>query len=619
VSATSKGEQPLRSRDDFQRFCADLRTSAPGLDELVEVLRALATSGLRPTERGRFARVIARHLGASFQVADVRAVAAREAWPTEIAMALRSQAPAEGEPPVRGADPPPDPVSERPAGADMRELSRERGSPLTVVFLGDEGEHRASIDRLQGMGMHCQRESSVSALGDVFVREAVVGLVVGATWWTAEGAGQPSPRQCLRRILALSNLCWIKLVRSSAWAPEEGRLTELCMSLHLAPPPRDRLAVEDRATLTDAELRSLAEAIRDLIYGERTFVYDVPPSPAQDRVLRAATARSLRSRYPTVHARESRLDVRTLAHRETHGLAGLVSVAGTDVAFVVKVSPYPDALEEAQRFRALAHGISFAMDFFCHGPHGALVFAPIRDTLGQPRSLEDMLAPRDLLGRRPAQTGCLPAIDAAIAALQRFSQQLQPEGVDMYCGVESDATGALLARCGPIAVAGEAVDLGRMYAYGLQALHRCASREAVQHGDAHPGNILFSATNTAVLIDYEGAGLGPACYDLSMLWIDVLASHFVAVGDERATVGLLRDLLQGVPFDVLEQTWADTLRFAASHEAVYLAHKAIEASVAAMTGRGCTREDVYGIVAIILCRELLNPRFQQLALRLRRR
>lgn len=614
MGATSKGEQRLSSKSDFQRFCAELRTGSSRLGDLVEGLRALAVSELRPTERGRFAQIIARYLGASFPGPDVRAVASLE-WPPEIAMALRSQAPIQREPSVPVPELSPDLLLERREGVDLQELVRERSSPLTVVLMGDEDEHRASIDRLKAVGIHCLRASSLPAIRDAFDREVVVGLVVGASWWAA---GDPQPRLTrgrLRGLLSFSNLCWIKLIRSTTWTSLEEELPDLCTNLHLDHPPRSRLAVEDQATITDAELRCLTYAIQDLVYGERIFTYDFSPSLVQERILRAATSRYLRVKYPGVHTRESGFRVRTLANRGEHGLVSLVLVDETDVTFVVKISPYPDALAEAKRFRSFAHGTSFEMEFFCHALQGALVFAPIDTRLGQARSLEEMLAPREIVGRRAAHEGGVAAIDSAIAALQRFSQQLQPAGVTAFCSVAFEGTETLLARCGPITVAGEAIDLGRLYARGLQALHRCSSKAVVQHGDAHPGNILFSATNTAVLIDYECAGLGPACYDLSMLWIHVLASYFVAVGDEHATVCLLRDLLEGVPFDALEKRWPDELRFAASHEAVYLAHKAVEASFTAMAERGCTRADVYGIVAIVLCRELLNPGFQQFAVR----
>ena len=51
----AESDHRLRSKSDFQRFCAELRTSSPNLDDLVEGLRDLAASSLRPTERGRFA------------------------------------------------------------------------------------------------------------------------------------------------------------------------------------------------------------------------------------------------------------------------------------------------------------------------------------------------------------------------------------------------------------------------------------------------------------------------------------------------------------------------------------------------------------------------------------
>lgn len=613
MGATLKGEHRLRSRSEFQRFCAELRTSSPRLDDLVEGLRDLAGSDLRPTERGRFAHSIARYLGASFDASEVRAVASK-GWPPEIAMALRSQAPTPGEAPVAVPDRPPDILPERTERVDLRELSRERSSPITVVLMGDEDEHRASIERLRTMGIHCLRESSLRALRDAFDREVVVGLVVGASWWTAEDSKHQSPRQRLRSILQMSNLCWVKLIRSTVWASLQAEVFELCMGLHFSHPPMSRFAVEDQSTVTDVELLCLTYAAHDLLFAERNFSYSFQPSPAQDRILRAASSRYLRQKYPAVHTRESGFRVRALANRGEHGLASVVSVLGTDIAFVVKVSPYLDAMEEARRFRSFAHGASFEMEFFCHGMLGALVFASIDTRLGQARSLEDILAPREFVGRRSVHDGCIPAIASAIAALQRFSQQLRPEGVTTFCSVESEETEALLATCGPIVVAGKAINPRRLYARGRQALDRCSSH-AVVHGDAHPGNILFSATDTAILIDYECAGLGPACYDLCTLWIHVVAARFVAVGDERSMVGLFRELLAGVPFAVLEDRWSDDLRFAVSHEAVYLAHKAIEASLAVMAERGCTREDVYGVVAIILCRELLNPGFQQFVIR----
>jgi len=608
---TPRGELCLKSKSDFQRFCAELRTISPKLDDVVEALQALSVSELRPTERGRFAQSIARYLGASFPASEVRAVISM-GWTPEIAMALRGQAPTQGEPPITLPDQLSELPLERPDGVDLLELSRERNSPLTVVLMGDEDEHRVSIDRLRAKGIHYLRENSLRALRDAFEREAVVGLVVGQSWWTA---GSVQPRQRLLSILEISNLCWIKLARCTVWASVEDDLPELCTSVHLAHPLRSRLAVEDQATITNAELRCLTYAIQDLEYAERNFSYDFTISLAQDRILRGATSRYLRDKYPAVRTQEASFRVRTLAQRGENSLASLVTVVNTDVAFVIKVSPYRDALDEARRFRLFAHGTSFEMAFFCHGMQGALVFAPVDTRLGEARSLESTLSARDVVGHCSMHQGRIPAIDSAIAALQRFSGQVHSKEINTHCCVDSDSTEALVAKCGPLTVAGKAIDLKRLYACGLQALNRCSSKAVVQHGDAHPGNILFSSTNTAVLIDYECAGLGPACYDLSMLWIHVFASQFVAVGDEHSTVGLLRDVLEGVPFEVLERTWPNHLQFSVNQEVVYLVQKAIGASFVAMEKHSCIRKDVYGVVATILCGEFLNPRLQQFAIR----
>lgn len=609
----------LSSRSDFQRFCAGLRTSSPSLDDLVEGLRALAASPLRPLEKGRFASSIARHLAEWFHPSEVRAVTS-VAWPPEIAMALRSHAPAgePGEPPPAAAEAPsraPERAPEVELG-ELRELSRWRGSPLTVVLMGDEDEHRASVELLRPAGVHCLREGSLPAIREIFDRELVVGLVVGASYWRLEATARKSPRARLRAILQLSCMGWTKLVRAPDWSAVEGELPALCRDLYFTEPLRTRLAVEDQATITSVELRSLIGAAEDLGYGERSFDYEFQPSVGQDRIIRAAASRYLREKFPALRAQEPGFFVRALANRGEQGLACLVSVMSSDVSFVAKVSPHRDAREEARRFTGFAHGAGLDMQFYGHGSQAALVLAPIGGArLGPARSLESVLDPRERLAdARTALAASGPLIDAAIAALERFTRLVRPEGVTTHCIVDYDETEALLGRIGALAVAGEAIDLPWLHAWGREALVRSGGH-AVVHGDAHPGNVLFAATGSAVLIDYECAGLGPACYDLCTLWIHVLATRFVALTDERATVGLLRDLLAGVPFVDLTATWHASLRLSVNTQVVYLASRAIEESVAVMEARGLTRADVHGVVAAILCRELLNPGFQQHALR----
>lgn len=602
---TPASEHVLRTKDDFQRFCAWLETGSPDLDELVEGLRALAASSLRGPDKGRFARSITQHLSELFHVAQVRAVASVR-WPPEIAMAIRSH--------VGPADEPP--PTERAGDSEgvPREIPDELDSP-TVVFLGDEDEHRASIEHLTALGFGCRRETTPEGLEDAFTREIVVGLVVGSSFWSLPDPAGRSARGRLARVLQSSNLCWTKLIRDSAWSSVQEQLPELCTSVYFRAPPVTRLAVEDQSALSKLEMRCLAEAARDILYAERNVRYDFQPSLLQDRIIRAVTSRYLRDKYPSVHAKEAGLRVRPLANRGEQGLVGLVSVVDTEVSFVVKVSPYRDAADEARRFRMFASGASFEMEFFCHATLGALVFAPVDTRLADARSLDDMLA-RHALETAPAGSGSQDALrlDSAIAALERFSRQALPPQVDTYCELESEPLRQGLRACPRIVVAGASVDLAALYRRGVQALDR-TSRGAVVHGDAHPGNILFSATQSAILIDYECAGLGPPCCDLCTLWIFALATRFVAVGDERSTVGLLTDLLGGCSFEALVARWAEILHFAVNYELVYLARRALDASARIMDERGLPREDVLGIVAVLLCRELFNPQLQQLVIR----
>ncbi len=606
------GNHRLESKSDFQGFCTGLRASSPSLDDLVEVLRALERSTLRPADKGRLAQTIARHMGERFHPAEVRAVAS-VAWPPEIAAALGRRAPAlpelgEGAEASRAA-PRSEPDREHELD-ELRALAHARGSPLTIVLMGDEGEHRRSRARLEGPGIVCVHERSPSAVAERLAREVVVGLVVGASWWSGV---EPSPRAArsrLRAVLALSSLCWTKLVRAPAWAAVEGELPELCSSLYFTDPPRSRLAVEDHATITRAELRSLTQAAQDLGSGEQRFDYEVQPTLAQDRMIRAVASRYLRDKHRVLHAQGASVHVRALGRRSEHGLACVVAVVGTDLSFVVKVSRYDDAWQEARRFVRFAHGTAFELEFYGHAPYGALVVAPIGTRLGRARSLESILAACAPSASEPEPMGAWPRlVDSVIAALERFSRQVKPEGVTILCAVDYDGIGPVLERLGPLVVAGVAVDLRGLLEHGLRVLDS-RSRSAVVHGDAHAGNVLLSEADVAILIDYECAGLGPACYDLCTLWVFAIATHFVAVGDEQATVGLLRDLLAGREPEALAAAWPEAVRLPIDRALVLLASRAMAASVAVMP-----RAEVLGIVALVLCRELLNPELQQLTLR----
>ncbi|MCA9709573.1 MAG: phosphotransferase [Myxococcales bacterium] len=595
----------LHTREDFQRFCADLRRGAPDLDELVEGLRALAASTLGSRDKGRFARSIAQHLRESFHAAEVLAVASVP-WPLEIKMAIRTQVGAEGEPP-------PAPAAATAPEADPREIYVEVGSP-TVVFLGDEDEHRASMEHLHAEGFHCLRQGTLEALEEVFAREVVVGLVVGSSFWSQPDPGGQGPQSRLARVLRASNLCWTKLTRSAAWAAAQEQLPQLCTRLYLRPPPIDRLSVEDQASISKLEIRCLADAARDILYAERNVEYEFQPSIVQDRIIRAVTSRHLRERYPAVHRQEPGLRVRSLADRGAQGLVGLVSVVGQEVSFVVKVSPYDDAVEEARRFRMFASGAPFEMEFYCHASLGALVFAPVEARLGQARSLEDVLAAPGLTLPAEARPEEADLLDAAVAALERFSRQVRPVDVTTYADLDPERTRVVLDACPRLVVAGVTVDVRRLYRRGVEVLDR-SSGAAVVHGDAHPGNILFGANRSAVLIDYECAGLGPPCCDPCTLWIVALASSFVAVGDERATVGLLEQLLRGASFEALVERWSETLVFAVNYQGLYLARRALDASAAMMRARGLPESDVLGVVSVILCRALHDVRLQQLVIR----
>ena len=206
------------------------------------------------------------------------------------------------------------------------------------------------------------------------------------------------------------------------------------------------------------------------------------------------------------------------------------------------------------------------------------------------------------------------AVDSAIAALEHFSRQARAGDLTVFCTIEWDSTRATLQRLGPIMVAGERVDALRLYQTGMEVLDRC-SGSAICHGDAHPGNVLFSATKAAILIDYECAGLGPPGYDPSSLWVFAMATHFVAIDDESSLTAMLRELLTGASFTDLCRSWPSTMRPSRNRDLVYLAHRAIGSALSAMEEHGLTREDAYGIMAVILGRELLNPSLQQLVIR----
>lgn len=599
----------LSSKLDFEQFCSSLRTARPTLDELIFALRSLVASDLRASDRGRYARIIAQYAKDSLSIVESRQLG-NEAWPTEIAMELRRLVPAQDFAPNATKIRREEPVQ----ATKSRELPADENDLLTVLFMGDENEHRTSMEQLRGYGYIVRCENSLKAVQEAFEQERILGLVVGATWWTSTDAQKGPPFAKLRRILALSNLCWIKLVRCSAWDSAEHELPRLCNELNFVNSPRTQLAIESSASLTTAEVTSIKDAAADLLYRNGTLLYDVPITTQEDGVLRAIISRYLREEFPSAHQRESDFDARTLVQRFTrNNKIILISERGTELAFIVKFAHTDAAHDEAGRFRLFRHVNSTSMRFFRHGSVGALVLSPVGETsFAEAQSLETKLAPRDILGRHTTHDECIGAIDAAIHVLERFAAQRKPANDTIYCDYASDETDRFVRQCGSLVVADQKIDLEASYRHALQILRKTPRRKTVQHGDAHPGNILFNRTNAAILIDYGCAGFAPAGYDLSTLWIHVLAANFMAFGNEISLVAMFDALFRGEPFEAVATKWSNELRFAINHQAAYLAHRAISTS---MEKHGCTCEEICALTVVILCRELTNDRFQQFAIR----
>lgn len=600
----------LSSKLDFEQFCSSLRADRPTVDILIVALRSLVASSLRASDRGRYARIIAQFAKDSFQLTELQQIE-RETWPTEIAMELRRLVPVQ--------DSAPNAIQARTEVQLFAPKSHDEplaeNIALTVLFMGDENEHRASITQLRQSNYTVRCENSLSAVQEAFDQECILGLVVGATWWTLNAEEKIKPLSRLKRILAFSNLCWIKIVRSAEWASNEHEILRAVRDLYFAEPLRTRFAIESSASLTTSEIESLAEVRSDLLYADGAISYDVPVKAQHGRVLRPIISRYLRDNFSATREREIDFDARTLAQRNADdNRILLVSARRSGVAFIVKFAPTDIARDEAERFRLFKQTNSTSMNFFCHGSVGALVLSTVGEvSFRDAQSLEAKIASRSSLSYDVKLDECFRAMDSAVEALVRFSEQPEPNARTRYlCDYESDETGTFVRQCGSVTVGAREVDLESLYRHALKILKNTSRRKTVQHGDAHPGNILFNKSGTAILIDYACAGLAPAGYDLSTLWIHVLAANFIALGSELSLVSMFEALFRGEPFKSIETKWGNELRFATNRQAVYLAHRAIVTSIEKLA---CTREELYALAIVILCRELPNERFQQFVMR----
>lgn len=600
----------LSSKLDFEQFCSSLRAERPTVDVLIVALRSLVASSLRASDRGRYARIIAQFAKDSFQLSELQQIE-RETWPTEIAMELRRLVPVQ--------DSAPNAIEARTEiqffAPKRHDEPLAQNIALTVLFMGDENEHRASITQLRQSNYTVRCENSLSAVQEAFDQECILGLVVGATWWTLSAGGKIKPLSRLKRILALSNLCWLKIVRSAEWASNEHELLRAFRDLYFDQPPRTRFAIESSASLTTSEIESLAEVRSDLLYADGAISYDVPVKAQHERVLRPIISRYLRDNFSAAREREIDFDARTLVQRNAdNNRILLVSARGSGVAFIVKFAPTDIARDEAERFRLFKQTNSTSMNFVCYGSVGALILSTVGEVSFQDaQSLEAKIASRGILSCNVKHDECFRSMDSAVDALVRFSGQPEPNARARYlCDYACDETGKFVNQCGAVTVGAREVDVESLYRHALEILKNTPRRKSVQHGDAHPGNILFNKSGAAILIDYACAGLAPAGYDLSTLWIHVIAANFIALGNEASLVAMLEALFRGDSFEAIETKWANDLRFATNHQSLYLAHRAISVSI---EKHGCTRVEVCALTVIILCRELPNERFQQFVMR----
>lgn len=573
----------LTSKADFQDFCASLKASLPTSSEILQALKSLSRAELSVRDRNRFASHIGRYAQIAFD-SDVFSSLADEDWRPEIGAALSGLSASR---PTRASEPRSSMLSD---GLQNFEI------PPIILFLGTEDEHRASMQTLRDQGFICERVSVTSAIESSLRRDLVVGIVVGASWWQSENEKLPLMR--LESILGLSNLCWMKIVRSSSWETAQGRLYESCMKVYFSHPPGSRLAIEDQATVTGAEIGCIRRVVEDFAFCEGQVEYDFLLEKERLQMLRASLSRYLGETSTELRVRTSKCQIKQIK-RDGETLIVAVELAPDPHTVVIKISSYLSAHDEARRFRCFSHGTSLSMQFYCHGDLGALVFAPTTLHFGELRSLRDVLG-QLWCNHEGVSIWDIPH-ERVISSFRNLAQQGISSDISQYCAMPCFSS-RLCANL--LVVDGGEVPLREIWDYAQNALSECP--RGIQHGDAHPGNILINESGIPFVIDFECAGLAPICFDLSVLWTRVVASHFVPVSDERGTMEFFVDLLTDAA--TFSEKWCTRLAFSVNHQVTDLARKALEASVSLVEQRGGSRRLVLGVIASLLCEELeTNP------------
>lgn len=567
------------SSHDAERAWSALQNQRPSATQVNQFLEQLLLTPLSARIRSQIATRVAGYVREAFPAHIAHEIVQKD-WPLEVRMALRDVVAV--------------PTSTFSHDAGLTELAGSAAKQMCLIFIdANDDEHSVSMLRMRKYGLHCVRVNSASEAVAVTKEHTVIGIIAGTMWWDRDQAHAQ-----LQDALHLSNLAWLKLARAPAWKTLELTVYDSCRKIYFSDPSASYFAVEDQAALSDTEIQGIRNAARDFLFGGSHLFRDFYPRAEHEDVIRASLSRYLKANYPALSA-DDQFEVRLLSQKRPDQAGIIVSASNGRVAIVMKISYYIDAHDEAKRFLAFAHSTSVRMSFFCHGEWGVLVFAPTDPSFGFVRSLDDWLNLEGLklVDDVPKQAS-IQGISAAVAALLRLSKQREISTYSWYCSLDVEET--ILTAFDPLRVAGQEIPLIRLWKIGQKAVDEC--EHIIQHGDMHPGNLLLTSSGNVFLIDFQCAGYGPPFYDLSMLWVNAMASHFIPVLDETNTTQLIYDLLGF--HSTFEEKWLGLLRFAVNYEVIHLTLAATQAKLDLAEHAGVSKQMIYDVLAFILCREV---------------